>query len=210
MSDANFLPDDLPLMPGEEALALLSGYLDMLAAWNRALNLVGCGDGKTITSNLIGDSFHLAYFLDGILHDKAAPQIADLGAGAGLPGIPLRMVWQKGSYAMVEIREKRALFLANVLSRLKLPRTRIFREDAKKFLAANAGLDCVLSRAFKPWPEILKMCAPYLAPDGLVVIMANQPPPDSADGWETAAAYPYRAGDKSRWFWAMSAQKNGK
>lgn len=210
MSDANFLPDDLPVMPGEEAVALLSSYLDMLVAWNRALNLVGCGNRKAIVSNLIGDSFHLAYFLDDILKNNDDPEIADLGAGAGLPGIPLRMVWQKGSYAMVEIREKRALFLSNVLSRLKLPRTRIFRGAAEKFLAAGAPPDCILSRAFKPWPEMLKMCAPRLAPAGLVVIMANQPPPNSVDGWETAAAYSYKTGAKTRWFWAMSAKRDWK
>lgn len=210
MSETNFLPEGLPVTPGKQALASLSDYLDMLVAWNRALNLVGCGDRKVIATNLIGDSFHLAYFLDGILENNAAPKVADLGAGAGLPGIPLRMVWQKGSYTMVEIREKRALFLSNVLSRLKLPRTQIFRGAAEKYLTANAGPDCILSRAFKPWPEMLTMCAPYLADAGFLVIMANQPPPNCVDGWEIAGAYEYKAGAKTRWFWALSTKEDWK
>ena len=40
-----------------------------------------------------------------------SPETWDLGAGAGIPGIPLRLVWDSGTFTLVEVREKRVLFL---------------------------------------------------------------------------------------------------
>ena len=78
------------------------------------MNLVGARDWQTALLNLLADSFYLDQFMNG-LDLPANPEIWDLGSGAGLPGIPLRIIRQDGIYRMVEAREKRALFIANAL-----------------------------------------------------------------------------------------------
>lgn len=79
----------------QEALEPLGVYLEMLCQWNKAMNLVGPHSWQDMLTRLVADSFHLASFLDS-LSVPAAPLTWDLGAGAGLPGIPLRMLWTKG------------------------------------------------------------------------------------------------------------------
>ena len=190
----------------EEALAPLGAYLSLLMRWNRVMNLTGA---KTWREALIlaADSFFLARFLEE-LPLPAQPLTWDLGAGAGLPGLPLRMVWQDGEYHMVEVREKRAIFLHTVLSRLALPRTLAVHERAEDFFARMFALkrqaDCMLSRAFMPWERLLPFVADSLGPDGCVCIAATRPPPDALpERWILAAEYAYELDGVRRFFWAL-------
>ena len=190
----------------EEALVPLGLYLSLLMRWNRAMNLVGAKNWRDAL-RLAADSFFLARFLSGL----ALPAHAltwDLGAGAGLPGIPLRMVWQAGEYHMVESREKRAVFLNAALARLALPRTFAACERAENFfvrmLAQQAQADCILSRAFMPWEKLLPFVADSLAPGGFVCIAANSPPPEALpEPWALTAEYAYKIGNAQRFFWAL-------
>ena len=75
----------------------LAAYLDMLVRWNRRTNLVGARTWQE-AALLALDSLPLARLLDR-LPLPAAPCVWDLGAGAGLPGIPLRCVWKRSSWA---------------------------------------------------------------------------------------------------------------
>ena len=87
-----------------EQASQLAGYLELLMRWNKMMNLVGARHWRDALDELILDSFHLAAFLGGgyLPALPADPVTWDLGSGAGLPGIPLRMVWRNGSYWMVE------------------------------------------------------------------------------------------------------------
>lgn len=168
----------------DQALRPLALYLTELIRWNSVMNLVGARDWREALVNLAGDSFHLAAFLAD-LPLPAAPLHWDLGSGAGLPGIPLRMVWERGDYWLVEAREKRALFLSRMLCCLHLPRTRVHRGRVEAFFGTQArGADCVISRAFMPPDTLLPLLAPHLTPDGLVILLCNRPPAALPPGWE--------------------------
>lgn len=175
----------------DSALPSLAAYLDSLLRWNSVMNLVGAHDWRTALTNLAGDSFHLAAFLDG-LPLPAEPLCWDLGSGAGLPGIPLRMVWQRGDYWLVEAREKRALFLSQSLHSLRLPRTHVHRGRVEAFFSEQArGADCVISRAFMPPRPLLDLLAPHLAPGGLAVLLLNDAGADLPPDWEVVAEEVY-------------------
>lgn len=105
----------------EETLHPLAGYLGLLMQWNKVMNLVGTRTAEDTFFTLVVDSLHLGRFLREDVKCSAAPCCWDLGSGAGLPGIPLRMIWQEGDYWMVEAREKRALFLSTVLAQYPCP-----------------------------------------------------------------------------------------
>lgn len=168
----------------EQALQPLGLYLTELLRWNSVMNLVGARDWREALANLAGDSFHLAAFL-AELPLPAAPLHWDLGSGAGLPGIPLRMVWERGDYWLVEAREKRALFLSRMLCSLRLPRTHVYRGRVEQFFGTQPrGADCVISRAFMPPEALLPLLAPHLAPHGLVILLCNRPPAALPPGWE--------------------------
>jgi len=183
-------------------------YLQLLLKWNKVMNLVGLHGWQKIVDELILDSFHLADFL-GRLNLADAPECWDFGSGAGLPGIPLRMVWQKGTYHMVELREKRALFMQTALAEQKLPRTYVFRGRAEDFMKTANPANLLISRAFRPWDKVLKLVQGHLATDGAVLCLTLEPTPSGLPGkWKILATHKYilpaPGPDKPRYFWLLS------
>lgn len=187
----------------ERQAGLLAEYLGTLAKWNRSMNLVGADQWPDALSNLVADSWHLADYLGGLSLPES-PRCLDLGAGAGLPGIPLRVFWGAGEYTLVEIRLKRVAFMRFVLSRMRLARTVVAGCRVEELPAESFPVDLVLSRAFMPWADLLALVRPWLAPGGLCVIMANEEPPCGFPGWELVrvSGYPFPGG--RRYFWALS------
>lgn len=190
---------------------LLLAYLEQLIKWNRKMNLVGPSDWDDIIDTLVVDSLFLADFL-GDLNTGDEPLTLDLGAGAGLPGIPLRILWQAGSYWLVEVREKRSTFMRSVLGKLRLPNTHVFHGKAEHALenltesGNTATADLILSRAFMPWPKLLEFVHPMLKDNGTIVIMANTPPPadgELPDAWKLGDVARYPAAGNERYFWSL-------
>ncbi|XXJ18390.1 16S rRNA (guanine(527)-N(7))-methyltransferase RsmG [Desulfovibrio caledoniensis] len=201
-----------------EQAELLAVYLDQLIKWNKKMNLVGPADWRTVFDRLVVDSLFLADFVAGLnLHER--PLCLDFGAGAGLPGIPLRVLWQAGDYWLVEVREKRATFMQSALGRLRLPATSVFlgkAEDALDRLSRSghqATADLILSRAFMPWQKLLDFIHPMLRKEpgrtGTAIILANDPPPaESAipDGWQLGNVASYPAVGSERYFWSFKVE----
>lgn len=193
----------------------LAFYVQSLVAWNRKLNLTGFDSPWRILDELVVDSFYLAPFLaDPDLPENA--RIWEPGAGGGLPGIPLRILLATGQYTMIETRRKRAIFLSTMLANLNLPNTGVYRGSVEDFFAAETReghkADRILSRAFRPWPEMLALCAPLLAPHGRLVVMSSQRPPTPPQGWNLSASACYPVNNKTRWLWAftLASQPNAK
>ena len=182
----------------------LTTYLNLLVKWNKKMNLVGPSTWEEMLETLIVDSWHLAEFLKE-LELKSDPLTLDLGAGAGLPGIPLRMFWSAGRYVMVEPRRKRTIFMNRALAELGLAGTSVAAVRFEQLPADLLPVDLVLSRAFCPWREFLDIARPMLKPDGRVVVLALEKEPDNVpSGWRFCAGRTYPVQGKNRYFWGFS------
>ena len=188
-----------------EQASLLAGYLSLLMQWNRRMNLVGARHWRDALEELILDSFHLAAFLrERILPAlPESPVTWDLGSGAGLPGIPLRMVWRQGSYWMVESRDKRTIFLSTVLARHPLGDTHVFRGRAEQFMEGKKA-DLIVSRAFMPWKELLGFVQGHLSPEGQIVFLSREKlKEEDSLPWQTTATARYVVNGTARYFCAF-------
>lgn len=202
-----------PLSESADSIAGLAAYVAALMRWNSRMNLVGARTWREAARDLLADSLELAVFFRELRQEElmpAAPEVWDLGAGAGLPGIPLRLVWPDGEYHLVEARQKRSIFLADMCARLELPRTFVHGERAETFFAAREGRgQVVVSRAFMPWQTLLPFVEPHLSRPALAVFLANESAPESVPApWRVAAVRDYaapQAASGRRWFWAMQA-----
>ncbi len=197
-----------PMTVEEKTLSPLATYVMLLMRWNKVMNLVGARHWQECMTNLIVDSFHLAEFIRQLpLETSEDFHCLDLGAGAGLPGIPLRMLWQEGQYHLIEVREKRALFLSNVLAQVPLPRTQVFRGRAEEFFEqAKAPAQMIVSRAFMPWEQMLALVAPALADDGRVIFLTLDKAPQALLeelGWKVEKEYGYKVHGQKRFFWSV-------
>ena len=143
--------------------------------------------------------------------EAAFPICWDLGAGAGLPGVPLRILWERGEYWLVEAREKRALFLSTALARIPLPGTRVFRGRTETFMPGRQA-DLVLSRAFMPWREVLGLVRDHLAPGGRVILLTREVinagelnAGTLKTDWRMTASEAYQVGPDTRRLYALAA-----
>ncbi len=139
------------------ALAALQTYLEMLTDWNGRMNLVG--------PSALG-SFWLRHAYDSAQLLRFAPSAkiwADLGSGAGLPGIVLAILLKGAPGVQVHLVEsmvKRTRFLAEVAAQLDLPVT-IHNRRAED-MPPPKGLEVVTARACAPLPRLLAFAYPCL------------------------------------------------
>ena len=179
-------------------------YLSLLQQWNAVMNLVGTRTMRDTLSSLVVDSFHLATFLDGLSQMPSAGEIWDFGAGAGIPGIPLRIIWDKGQYWLVESRDKRAAFLATVLARIPMKNTYVYHGRAETFMPGRKA-SLIVSRAFMPWKSILDLCGPALAAGGQCIFLSNDSIiPGAGSIWKRTAQSEYAVNGRKRYLSALA------
>lgn len=191
---------------------LLSGYLRLVDRFRSKVNLVGPSDWETVLGTLVADSWHVADFLSGpagaaVLPPTGQPVLClDFGAGAGLPGLPLRAFFDRGDYVLLEAREKRAFFLNEAVARLGLSGLSVAEgrvEDTVPGIVANhpdAFVLCI-SRAFAPWPQFLALCRRLVRPPMAALTMTGEAPAEAETptGYVLGATASYRIGDKTRY-----------
>jgi len=104
----------------EEQLEAFSLFLVELKKWNKAYNLTGLKNDADIV---------IKHFLDSLLFLKVLPKdvrtVADIGSGAGFPGIPMKIMQPKLDMALVEPSQKKTQFLAHIQRKLRLDRLKI-------------------------------------------------------------------------------------
>jgi len=182
----------------DDQAGMLAVYLGLLVKWNSRMNLVGPATWPEILETLIQDSGRLADLLQAI--DPQPAETMDLGAGAGLPGIPLRVFWTAGDYWLVEPRQKRALFMEQAAAHMRLPRTRVALHRMEALPPARRQAGLIVSRAFMPWKKLLAEVRGYLAPGGRVLVMSNEATGETVDGYALEVERDYAVAGKTRWF----------
>ncbi|SFJ54932.1 16S rRNA m(7)G-527 methyltransferase [Desulfomicrobium apsheronum] len=182
----------------DDQARLLSVYLGLLVKWNARMNLVGPSTWTEILDTLIQDSWHLADLLYTL--GTQPTQTLDLGAGAGLPGIPLRVFWQSGEYYLVEPRQKRAIFMEQAVAHMKLPLTKVICARMEALPPARRAADLIVSRAFMPWRKLLAEVKSCLAPQGRVLVMSNESSTDTVEGYSLELVREYPVAGKKRYF----------
>lgn len=181
-------------------------FIELILKWNSKVNLVGFKNREDILNYLISDSLFLAdFFKKSLVFKSKKLTFIDLGAGAGLPGIPFRIIHKAGDYYLVEIRKKRAIFLKNVIFKLQLSNTYVLQELAENLFKYHYSADIIIARAFKPYLQVLKIAYPLLKKrKGRVVILANKPKPKKLpSNWQLETVYSYQVEEKSRYFWSF-------
>jgi 16S rRNA (guanine527-N7)-methyltransferase len=155
----------------DRVLSLLNLYIKEIELFNPAYGLVKVRDRRELIVRHILDSLAplsiIRRAVDPTLKRKT-PLIADVGSGAGLPGIPLAVCMGDAEFTLVERMKRRAGFLLNALAALGLPNVRVEEAEMEKLSLPAANLfDLVVFRAFRPLePAILRGLFKLLAPGG--------------------------------------------
>lgn len=144
-----------------ETTARLAAYGDLLLRWNTRINLISAETVADIDQRHIADCVQLQPLLpqDG--------SIADLGSGAGLPGLVLAIIRPEREIHLVESDKRKAAFLVEASAQLKLLMVRV--HACRVEIAKLPPLSAITARALAPLANLLPYAGKLLAPGGVAV-----------------------------------------
>lgn len=154
---------ELGLPVSADVQAKLADYLALIAKWNRVHNLTAIREDAKMVS------VHALDCLAAVQHLRAG-SVVDVGSGAGLPGIPLALMWPQSRVVLLDSNHKKAAFLRQAVIELGLKNAEVVCKRVELWRPAER-FDLVISRAFSDLPEFVKLAGSLCAPDGLVVAM---------------------------------------
>jgi 16S rRNA (guanine527-N7)-methyltransferase len=146
--------------------ASLAAYLNLLKRWNRTFNLTAILEPAAMIERHLVESLSLRGWLQG-------DSIADVGSGAGIPGLPLAMVERARRFTLIESRAKRVRFLRQAAAELGLSNA-IVSHGRVEDLRSPPPFDTVLARAVAPPPDLLPMITHLTRPGSRVLVLAGK------------------------------------
>ena len=149
----------------------LLAYLALLARWNRSFNLSAIRNPHDMLVRHLFDSLAVLPWLHG-------DRVADIGTGAGLPGIPLALARPSLQVLLVDSNGKKTRFLREAVRALDLgPRCAVSQARVES-LADDVGYDTIMSRAFASLADFVAGSRQLLAPGGRWLALKGQHPDD--------------------------------
>lgn len=151
--------------------AALLRLLDELELWARAYNLTAIGDRASMITHHLLDSLSVAPYLHGT-------RIADLGTGAGFPGLPLAIACPERQFTLVDSTAKKIRFIEHAVRTLGLGNVRAVHARIEQLpdLAPAPAWDTVLARALAPVDKLLPLVRPLCGPETRVLAMCGRRP----------------------------------
>jgi len=173
----------------EKALKAFDIYLKELLKWNQKINLTAIRSEKGIV---------LKHFLDSLSVKPYLPEdssVLDIGSGAGLPGIPLKIVRPALQMTLMDSVRKKVDFQRHIIRMLGLRGTEAIHGRAQdREIVQNLGgrFDITLSRAFSDLRTFLVLSFPFLKGGGTAIAMKGEPDDKEIGLLAEADETPYR------------------
>lgn len=155
----------------DKMLFQLKQYLELLQSYNKVMNLTAIDSEEDIYEKHFYDCLLIAPFLA----SKPCLNIADIGSGAGFPGIPLAIYFKDKIFTLIEPLNKRANFLKVVIETLNLQNVKIIAkrsEDLGKDY--KESFDIVTARAVAKLPILLELAIPLVKVGGYFIALKGK------------------------------------
>lgn len=174
---------DLNLELDSNSQQQLLAFLSLLNKWNRAYNLTAVREPQQMVSRQLLDSLSILPFV-------AAEHLLDVGAGGGLPGIPLAIAQPERRFTLLDSNSKKTRFLTQCVLELGLKNVDIIHGRAESCDPAiqYRQISC---RAFTALGNLVNWCGHLLTDDGEFLAMKGQFPDDEVAalpmGWQVTS-----------------------
>ena len=165
-------------LPGGARETLLQ-YIALLDKWNRTFNLTAIREPREMVSHHLLDSLAVVPHL-GL---RAGARLADVGSGAGLPGIPLAIARPGWSVTLNDSNTKKTAFLRQAAIELRLANVAVHEGRVQDWHPAER-FTMVISRAFAELSQFVATCRHLVAPGGVLAAMKGVAPA-AFDGAQT-------------------------
>jgi 16S rRNA (guanine527-N7)-methyltransferase len=167
---------------GADAVQAVARHLELVAEANASFNLTAIPDEQAVALHLLDSVAALPYL-------NAAPEgdFADLGSGAGFPGLPLAILSGR-HVTLVESVKKKAAFLERVISDLCLEAVVQGIRAEELALTSSLRFSAITARALSGLPSLVELASPLLRPEGLLICLKGAPDAGELARGDAAAA----------------------
>lgn len=165
-------------------------YCRMMREWNKFLNLTTVLDDEGMAVRHVLDSLMLLPWLDKLDDETETTALADIGSGAGLPGLVLKIARPHLKVMLLDSLGKRVKFLQAVISELELSGIEAVHsraEDAARNPQMRDSYKIVTARAVAPLPVLAEYCLPFVRPEGIFIAMKGSLDTELAAGQRAVA-----------------------
>lgn len=174
---------NLSLSEGQQQQLL--AFLALLNKWNKAYNLTAVRNERVMVSRQLLDSLSILPWI-------TTDHLLDVGAGGGLPGIPLAIVFPEKRFTLLDSNGKKTRFLNQCVLELGLGNVEVIHGRAED-CQPNTPFTQISSRAFTALENLVTWCGPLLASEGEFLAMKGQYPDDEVAalpaGWQVESSH---------------------
>lgn len=170
----------------EPVLEKLDRYAELLCAYNEKVNLTAITEPEEIAKK---------HFLDSLLLAAALPlpkgaRLADVGTGAGFPGVPVKLLRPDLRLTLIDSLQKRITFLQGLSQKLALPYEALHlrAEEAGRQKGLREQFDVVTARAVASLPVLCEYCLPLVKPGGTFAALKSRGAEEEMAAAERAAS----------------------
>jgi 16S rRNA (guanine(527)-N(7))-methyltransferase RsmG len=157
-------------------------YVALLLRWNTKISLTAVTDPLEVLRFHFGESMFAASVVP-----MRSGRLADVGSGAGFPGVPLKLIEPALEVTLIEPNAKKAAFLGEVIRELDLKNTNILRERIEAATSQSASYQSVCCRAVGHLSDVIAWARSSLCERGSIVLWTTPETASSVvkmDGFE--------------------------
>lgn len=150
----------------DEMIKKLDRYADLLKEWNEKINLTAIVEKEEVIEKHFFDSLLLLKYI------KNCEKLADIGSGAGFPGMVIAIAREDIQVTLIEPTGKRCAFLETIKKELSVNNVEIINQRAEEYISINREIyDVVTARAVANLQVLAELCIPFVKVNGQFISM---------------------------------------
>jgi len=166
-------------------------YGQLIQKWNRVYNLTAIRNNRELITHHLLDSLAVLPEISFALQATPSPEVLDVGAGAGLPGLVLAIAQPNWHITLIDTVQKKAAFMQQAIASLGLHNAQAVHGRVEEHQSAQP-YDLICSRAFSSIDNFIALSHHLLAPNGQFAALKGRVEVDNEvpTGWRIEALHP--------------------